>query len=118
MGVADLSSYRALYKSCMGLHPDEMNILVENLNSLMADESCNVNTSTITSADASAGGLPTSATEGCVDDDEALIGIFGEGDDLSCASAAASQMCSMIVANSAEICACSCPADGSGSVRT
>ena len=42
--------------------------------------------------------------------------IFDGGEDLTCASAAASGMCVMIVSNSPQACTCSCPPDGSGPV--
>eukprot|EP01045_Picozoa_sp_COSAG04_P033696 COSAG04_NODE_7076_length_1196_cov_1.278031_1_plen_210_part_00 len=116
MGVEDLASYRGLYVDCLGMAPEERNKLVDSLNIMVENPSCRVDTSSITSGDASAGELPTSATEGCIDDDEEVAKIFDGGEDLTCASAAASGMCVMIVSNSPQACTCSCPPDGSGPV--
>eukprot|EP01052_Picozoa_sp_SAG31_P023130 SAG31_NODE_1884_length_6996_cov_4.386835_2_plen_527_part_00 len=116
MAVEDLSSYRSLYKSCTGMASSEMALLIENLNGLVEDGSCDVNTSSITSGNSAAGGLPGLATENCVDDDAALSQIFGDGDGISCASAAAAGTCGVILQNSREVCGCSCPSDGSGPV--
>ena len=80
MGVSDLDSYRGLYNNCANLVPDEKQILISDLESLVADETCQVETSTITSAGAEDGQLPPSATQQCVDDDAALQTVFGELD--------------------------------------
>eukprot|EP01052_Picozoa_sp_SAG31_P022092 SAG31_NODE_1741_length_7387_cov_6.330132_5_plen_640_part_00 len=114
MGVEDLNSYRTLYKSCLHLDASELGILIGTLNSLVADETCNVDTSVIASSDALAGELPMYATDGCVDDDDALSELFEE--DTTCASAAAAEMCSVVLASSSTACGCSCPNDGSGPV--
>eukprot|EP01051_Picozoa_sp_SAG22_P019576 SAG22_NODE_3660_length_1587_cov_3.115591_2_plen_199_part_01 len=116
MGVGDLSNYRALYKSCLGLNSDEMAVLVGDLNGLVEDPTCNVNTTAITSSDATAGHLNFAAVEHCSDDDVGLGSAFGD-EDLTCTSAAASGMCSIIEANGGtNFCGCSCPEDGSGPV--
>ena len=80
MGVSDLDSYRGLYNNCANLAPDEKQILISDLESLVADETCQVETATITSAGAEDGQLPPSATQQCVDDDAALQTVFGELD--------------------------------------
>eukprot|EP01045_Picozoa_sp_COSAG04_P033230 COSAG04_NODE_6796_length_1253_cov_5.317308_2_plen_155_part_00 len=116
MGVEDLSGYRALYESCQNMEGQEKGVLVSNLNSLVEDATCIVDTSSITSAGAQDGALPASASGQCTDDDAEVVKIFGEG--FSCVSAAASQMCSLIIANSPRACTCSCPMDGSESVCT
>jgi hypothetical protein len=100
----------------MALAPEEKAVLVSNLNSLVEDPTCRVDTSSITSGDPTAGSLPTSATEACTDDDSEVQKIFGDGPDVSCVSAAASGMCAVILANSPLACTCSCPTDGSGPV--
>ena len=114
MAVADLDGYRALYESCQALDPAEKGTLISNLESLVADAACRVDTSAITSAGANDGGLPTSATEACTDDDAELQKVFGDG--FTCVSAAASAMCALVTANSPLACTCSCPPDGSGTV--
>eukprot|EP01052_Picozoa_sp_SAG31_P039928 SAG31_NODE_5653_length_2403_cov_1.310330_1_plen_361_part_10 len=117
MSVADLTSYRTLYKSCLDLGPQEMGVLVDNLDTLVADPTCRVNTSAITSFDAMAGMLPSSADGRCVDDNDRLRSELGGGEDLTCSSAAGNGMCGVIVSNAAENpCACSCPTDGSGPI--
>ena len=114
MGVDDLTAYRSLYESCQNLDPTEKGRLVSNLESLVEDETCQVDTSTITSAGATDGGLPMSATEDCLDDDEELQKVFGDG--FTCISASASAMCVLVTANAPLACTCSCPPDGTGAV--
>ena len=55
-----------------------------------------------------------SATQECLDDDEELQKVFGDG--FTCVSAAASGMCSLVTANAPLACTCSCPPDGTGAV--
>ena len=54
MGVENLASYRALYDDCLEMEAQERSVLVSNLNSLVEDPTCRVDTSSITSGDASA----------------------------------------------------------------
>ena len=114
MGVDDLAAYRTLYESCQNLDPAQKGILVSDLESLVEDETCRVDTSAITSAGAADGGLPNSATQECLDDDAELQKVFGDG--FTCVSAAASAMCGVVTANAPLACTCSCPPDGTGPV--
>ena len=115
MNVADLTSYRTLYKSCTALDSTEMGVLIGTLDSLVSDPACFVNTSVITSFGANDGGLPRSADGRCVDDDAGVAAAFGDPA-FTCAEAVATSMCAVVVANAPGACSCACPTDGSGPV--